>query len=198
MDRGNLRARPTVGDVPRLVQGQRRRRSRDCLGRARQRQDPADRHGGRLELSAAAHKAPGPPAARVPSGGAPAARPAPVPPATAAGAAGERGLRSGDAVVLTAGGARFPAGTLAEVVEVFAGGALVEVKAPDGMAERFEVPDSAYERASSAGAAAAGGPAAEGWNPAMPAPASEDWGFDESRPEESVNGEAPATDADGA
>jgi hypothetical protein len=103
-----------------------------------------------------------------------------VPAATAAGAAEsvERPLRSGDLVVLTAGGARFPAGTVAEVVEAFAGGALVEVKASDGMAERFEVPESAYERAP-AGAPAGARGAGEDWSPAMPAPATEDWGFDD-------------------
>jgi hypothetical protein len=135
------------------------------------------------------------PAAPVPSssGWSPAAPTATVPPATAAGALGEaeRPLRAGDSVVLTAGGARFPAGTVAEVVEIFAGGALVEVRAPDGMAERFEVPESAYERATAAGAAGAI-PAGEGWSPAMPAPASEDWGFDDPAAER--NGEATATD----
>jgi hypothetical protein len=106
----------------------------------------------------------------------PAAPAAPVPPATAAGGAGS-GLRSGDSVVLTAGGARFPAGTVARVVEVFAGGALVEVMAPDGMAERFEVPESAYEPAPASATAPAGG----SWSPAMPASSSgQDWGFDES------------------
>ena len=110
------------------------------------------------------------------TGWSPAAPAAPAPPATVAGAAASS-LQPGDSVVLTAGGARFPAGTVAQVVDVFTGGALVEVKAPDGMAERFEVPESAYERAP-----AGGGPAAaadEGWSPAMPAPATDDWGFDD-------------------
>jgi hypothetical protein len=118
------------------------------------------------------------PAAPAPasSGWSPAAPPAAaaaVPPATAAGAAigGERGLRSGDQVVLTAGGARYPAGTVAVVIEAFGGGALVEVKAPDGVGERFEVPDSAFEPAPAGGAV-------EDWSPAMPAPASDDWGFE--------------------
>src|SRR4051794_6103928 len=101
------------------------------------------------------------PAAPAPSstGWSPAAPAATVPPATAAGALGEaeRPLRTGDSIVLTAGGARFPAGTVAEVIEVFAGGALVEVKAPDGMAERFEVPESAYEPVAAGGGAGAGG-----------------------------------------
>ena len=112
------------------------------------------------------------------SGWSPAAPAAPLPPATPAGAVGtgDLPLQAGDSVVLTAGGARFPAGTVARVVEAFAGGALVEVTAPDGMAERFEVPDSAYERAPAGGAAVAG----ESWSPAMPAAAGEDWGFDES------------------
>ena len=118
------------------------------------------------------------PAAPAPaSGGWSPAAPAPaaaVPPATAAGAAisGARALQSGDQVVLTAGGARFPAGTVAVVIEAFGGGALVEVKAPDGVGERFEVPDSAFEPAPAGGAV-------EDWSPAMPAPASDDWGFEE-------------------
>jgi hypothetical protein len=117
---------------------------------------------------------------------------APVPPATAAGSdAGAsvpaRQLQSGDQVALTTGGSRFPAGTVAEVIEVFGGGALVEVKAADGVAERFEVPDSAFERVPPGGAAAAvpteatsPGTSGESWSPAMPAPADEDWGFDEA------------------
>lgn len=128
---------------------------------------------------------PAPPAAT--TGWSPAAPAAPIPPATPAGGAlgGERPIQSGDSVRLTAGSARFPAGTVAEVVEVFSGGALVEVKAADGMAERFEVPESAYERAPAGGAA----PAGESWSPAMPAPAREDWGFDESS---GATAEAPA------
>jgi hypothetical protein len=135
---------------------------------------------------------PAPPAASS-SGWSPAAA-APVPPATPAGAMGgtDRALQSGDSVVLTAGGARFPAGTVAEVVEVFAGGALVEVRAPDGMAERFEVPESAYEPAP-AGGAAASASAGESWSPAMPAPASEDWGFEEPAAARGAAGTATET-----
>jgi hypothetical protein len=124
------------------------------------------------------------------TGWSPAAPAAPVPPATAAGAVGtDRPLRSGDSVVLTAGGARFPAGTVAEVVEVFAGGALVEVRAPDGMAERFEVPESAYERAPAGGTA----PGGDSWSPAMPAAASDDWGFDEPAAAGAIEGTATET-----
>jgi hypothetical protein len=131
------------------------------------------------------------PAAPAPetTGWSPAPPAAAVPPATAAGAAGsERTLSPGDHVALTAGGARFPAGTVAEVVEVFGGGALVEVKAPDGVADRFEVPESAYERVGAGGAPPAppAGPTAGDWIPGMPAAtagaaagASEDWGFEE-------------------
>ncbi|MFL5842337.1 MAG: hypothetical protein ACJ77Z_17965 [Thermoleophilaceae bacterium] len=113
---------------------------------------------------------------------------APVPPATAAGGAlgagaaiADRPLQAGDEVALTAGGARFPAGTIARVVEVFGGGALVEVVAADGVAERFEVPKDAYERLGAGGARIAG-PTDEAWSPAMPAAApgaDDDWGFDE-------------------
>ena len=120
------------------------------------------------------------------TGWSPAAPAAPAPPATAAGAAAEpeSGLRPGDQVVLTTGGPRFPAGTVAEVVEAFAGGALVEVKAPDGVGERFEVPNSAFEPASAGGGS---------WSPAMPAAAGgEDWGFDE--PGAAATAEAPAAE----
>ncbi|HEX4717735.1 MAG TPA: hypothetical protein VH300_04335, partial [Thermoleophilaceae bacterium] len=119
-----------------------------------------------------------------------------VPPATAAGAAlggaGERPLQSGDHVVLTAGGARYPAGTLAQVIEVFGGGALVEVKAADGMAERFEVPEQAYERAPAGGA---GQPPASGqnWSPALPAAAGQDWGFEEQPANGAAAADAHAT-----
>lgn len=124
------------------------------------------------------------------TGWSPAAPVASVPPATTAGAlGGERPLQSGDSVVLTAGGARFPAGTVAEVVDVFAGGALVEVKAPDGMAERFEVPESAYERTPAGGAAAGG----ESWSPAMPAAAGDDWGFDDPAAAAAAPGDRTAT-----
>jgi hypothetical protein len=121
------------------------------------------------------------------SGWSPASPAASVPPATAAGAvsAAEQPLRSGDSVVLTAGGARFPAGTVAEVVEAFAGGALVEVKAADGVGERFEVPESAYERAPAGG---------ESWSPAMPAPAGDDWGFDDSAAAPAAAGAATGLD----
>jgi hypothetical protein len=116
---------------------------------------------------------------------------APVPPSTAAGAAmgaqmatADRPLQAGDEVALVAGGARFPAGTVARVVEVFGGGALVEVVAVDGLAERFEVPEQAYERLEpGSGARLSGDSQGESWSPAMPAPAndaSEDWGFDEA------------------
>ena len=137
------------------------------------------------------------------TGWSPAAPAAPVAPATAAGAGSfdpNRPLRAGDRVALTTGGARFPAGTVAEVVEVFGGGALVEVKAADGMAERFEVPESAFERVPPGGGAAASEPptpatspstAGEAWSPAMPAPADNDWGFDEPA------GTAGAGDAEG-
>jgi hypothetical protein len=139
------------------------------------------------------------PAAPVAStaGWSPASPAAPAAAATAAGAVGavDRPLRSGDSVVLTAGGARFAAGTVAEVVEVFAGGALVEVRAPDGMAERFEVPESAYEHAAGGGAAAA--PAGDGWSPAMPAAASDDWGFDEPAATGALDG-AAVDDAEAA
>jgi hypothetical protein len=117
---------------------------------------------------------------------------APLPPATAAGAAvgagsvvADRPVQAGDEVALTAGGARFPVGTIARVVEVFGGGALVEVVAADGVAERFEVPKDAYERLGAAGSGVAGSPPGavdESWTPAMPAPApgtTDDWGFDE-------------------
>ncbi|HEX4735264.1 MAG TPA: hypothetical protein VH247_12680 [Thermoleophilaceae bacterium] len=138
------------------------------------------------------------PAAPAPStsGWSPAAPTPPVPPATAAGAAegGERPLRRGDLVVLTGGGARFPAGTIAEVVEPFGGGALVEVKAPDGVAERFEVPESAYEPAPAGAATGAG----EGWSPGMPAAASEDWGFDDGPGAPADAGAAAGLDAPGA
>jgi nicotinate-nucleotide--dimethylbenzimidazole phosphoribosyltransferase len=118
---------------------------------------------------------------------------APAAAAPAATAAVDRPLQGGDNVVLTAGGARFPAGTVAQVVEVFAGGALVEVKAADGMAERFEVPESAYERGPAGGAMA---PPSD-WSPAMPAPAGEDWGFDEpgSGPSDTLDSPAGETDA---
>jgi hypothetical protein len=131
------------------------------------------------------------------TGWSPASPGAPVAPATAAGAVGvgDRPVQSGESVVLTAGGARFPAGTVAQVVESFAGGALVEVTAPDGMAERFEVPESAYERAAAGGAAVAS--AGEGWSPAMPAPATEDWGFDDSSAAAAAGGGA-ATGVDEA
>ena len=148
---------------------------------------------------------PAPPAASATTGWTPAAPAAPVPPATAAGGAAaggaDRPLQAGDHVSLTTGGARFPAGTIAEVIEVFGGGALVEVKAADGVGERFEVPESAFERAPAGGAAAAAAatPAAAGggesWSPAMPepaAPATEDWGFDddaESTAAEGADGE---------
>jgi hypothetical protein len=106
---------------------------------------------------------------------------APAPAATAAG-----GAQPGEEIVLTAGGARFPAGTRARVVQTFAGGALVEVVAADGVAERFEVPDAAYERAGAGVAeppteATAPATSGETWSPAMPSPApgAEDWGFDE-------------------
>src|SRR5207248_8164817 len=94
-------------------------------------------------------------------------------------------------------GARFPAGTRARVVQAFAGGALVEVVASDGVAERFEVPDAAFEQAG----AGAGEPpteattpstAGESWSPAMPAPATEDWGFDESGGREAAGGAVTA------
>jgi len=113
---------------------------------------------------------PGPPVAAT-SGWSPASPPvAAVPPATDSGAAGDtaRPLRPGDNVVLTAAGARYPVGTLAQVVAVFGGGALVEVKAADGVADRFEVPEKAYERA----------PAGDSWNPAMPAAAEGDQALD--------------------
>ncbi|MEA2492711.1 MAG: hypothetical protein QOJ29_622, partial [Thermoleophilaceae bacterium] len=128
------------------------------------------------------------------TGWSPAAPAAPVPPATVAGAgSADRALQAGDQVVLTAGGARFPAGTLAEVIEVFGGGALVEVKAPDGVGERFEVPDSAYQPVPAGGAAVAEPAGGESWSPAMPAAAgaaaaSQDWGFDDA----AVADEAPA------
>jgi uncharacterized protein YodC (DUF2158 family) len=120
------------------------------------------------------------------SGWSPASPATAVAPATAAGAAAgaESGLRPGDQVVLTSGGPRFPAGTVAEVVEAFAGGALVEVKAADGVGERFEVPNSAFEPAATAGG---------GWSPAMPAPAGDDWGFDE--PGSTATSEPPTDQA---
>lgn len=149
-------------------------------------QDPAE----------SAHWSPGAPAPGLSAG-------AVVPPATTAGARGagagaggglSRPIEAGDEVALTAGGARFPAGTIARIVQVFGGGALVEVTAPDGLAERFEVPEEAYERVGAGGAAApvaepptpATSPSTAGqdWSPAMPEPAGpssgEDWGFDES------------------
>ena len=123
---------------------------------------------------------------------APAAEPAAVEPAASR-------VHPGEEVVLTAGGARYPAGTRARVVQAFAGGALVEVLAADGDAERFEVPDAAFEPAG-AGTGVAEPPteattpstAGESWSPAMPAPATEDWGFDESGGREAAGGAATA------
>ena len=99
-------------------------------------------------------------------------------------------------------GARYPAGTRARVVQAFAGGALVEVLAADGDAERFEVPDAAFEPAG-AGTGVAEPPteattpstAGESWSPAMPAPATEDWGFDESGGREAAGGAATTPSA---
>jgi len=125
-----------------------------------------------------------------------------VPPATAPGAAAAatRPLRPGDHVVLTARGARHPAGTVATVVELFGGGARVEVTAANGVADRFDVPEQAYERAPAGGAAnateATNSPAAgESWSPAMPAATGDDdWGLDEAQNGNSANGHHAAAD----
>ncbi len=129
----------------------------------------------------------------------------PVAPISPPTGGADRPLRAGDHVALTTGGLRFPAGTVGEVIEVFAGGVLVEVKSPDGLGERFEVPESAFERvlpgaagAAAAAAAVPAAPPAESWTPAMPAPAGEDWGFDEAQPgaaEPGAAGEEAGDDA---
>lgn len=146
---------------------------------------------------------PAPPAATTSWSPAPPAMPAA---ATAAGAAGtldrSRPLQPGDHVALTAGGARFPAGTVAEVVEVFGGGALVEAKAADGVGERFEVPESAFERVPAGGAPSGASeppmPSTGGqnWSPAMPAPAGQDWGFGEPGAGAALAGPSAGGEAD--
>jgi hypothetical protein len=120
-----------------------------------------------------------------------------VPPATAVDAT--RPLRAGDHVVLTARGARHPAGTLAHVVEVFGGGALVEVTAADGVTDRFDVPEQAYERAPAGGAtnaieATGSSAAGESWSPAMPAATGDDRSFDEPQNGNGANGRHAAAD----
>jgi hypothetical protein len=97
-------------------------------------------------------------------------------------------LSPGDQVALTAGGSRWPSGTVARVVQVFAGGALVEVAAPDGATERFEVPEEAFERVGAGSTPGFGGAAGftapadlsggADWSPGMPSAAgTEDWGI---------------------
>jgi hypothetical protein len=128
-------------------------------------------------------------------------------------------LKAGDQVSLAAGGARFPAGTVALVVQVFGGGALVEVTAADGVPERFEVPEEALDR-TPRGGSLAGNPvppsgaalaeppseatspstAGESWSPAMPAPTEgaapgrDDWGFDETADGEAAGAATAETD----
>jgi len=105
----------------------------------------------------------------------------------AAAPASELPLRAGDDVVLTAGGARFPAGTLARVIEVFGWrSARRGSRRAMGVPERFEVPEDAFERLGASGG--------ESWSPAMPAPAGEDWGFDEQAAAGAPAGPAVAAD----
>ena len=100
-----------------------------------------------------------------------------------------RPIQAGDTVELTEGSVRFPAGTRATVIEMFGGGALVEVRDEAGNADRVEVPSDAFARPSA--------PAAD-WSPAMPEPAAgqegQDWGFDDSAAAATVEEPPPAAE----